>query len=349
MDLHTARGSQVGMTGTSPLPEEEAFVFPLSFEQQRLWFLDQLEPNNPFYNIPAALLLRGSLDLAALGRGLAEIARRHEVLRTSFTLMEEQPVQVIAPSLTVPLAVIDLQEFPETEREVKVQQLATEEAQRPFDLSQGPLLRAAVLRLSGEEHVLLMTLHHIIADGWSAGVLIRELAAFYTAYVTGQTAPLPALPIQYADYVIWQQEWLQGEVLEQQLAYWKQKLAGAPPLLELPTDHPRPAVQTFHGATHTLILPATLARALESLSRQQGATLFMTLLAERPGALAGTAGPAVHTPRQPSRRPARPPASPAIRASSTCWLACAKPACKPTLTRRCPSRSWSRNCVPSAT
>ena len=174
---------------------------------------------------------------------------------------------------------MDLRELPETERETEVQRLVTTEAQRPFDLAEGPLVRATLLRLGENEHVGLLTMHHIVSDGWSTGILIREMAVLYEAFCSGKPTTLPALPIQYADFAHWQRQWLEGEVLETQLAYWKKQLAGAPPLLELPTDHPRPTVQTFRGAHQSLTLAKNIGAGLKALSRQQGATLFMTLLA----------------------------------------------------------------------
>ncbi len=249
---------------------------PLSFAQQRLWFLDQMEPDNPSYNIPIAWHFTGRLNVATLLESLNEIVRRHESLRTTFACVEGKPSQVIAPVLNLALPVVNLQELPETKRNV-AQQLATAEAKRPFNLAQGPLLRVTLLQLSEEEHVFLLTIHHIIADGWSRGVLLRELAVLYKAFSTGKPS-LPELPIQYVDFAIWQRQWLQGKELEIQLSYWKQQLDNLP-ILELPTDRPRPAVQNFRGATQTFILPTDLVEALKALSRQEGVTLFMTLLA----------------------------------------------------------------------
>jgi amino acid adenylation domain-containing protein len=247
----------------------------LSYAQQRLWFLDQLEPNSSFYNIPAAVRLRGRLDLTALEQSFREVIRRHEALRTTFAVLAGVPVQRIDTAPEFSLAVLDLSRVDEAE----ARRVAAEESQRPFDLSTGPLLRASVLRLSEQEHVLLCTMHHIISDGWSMGVLIKELTTLYEAYATGQQSPLPELEIQYADYAHWQREWLRGEVLEKQLSYWKQQLAGAPAVLELPADYPRPAVQSFRGAHQSLTLSAELSNGLKALSQREGVTLFMTLLA----------------------------------------------------------------------
>jgi aspartate racemase len=250
----------------------------LSFAQERLWFLDQWEPGNPGYNIPFAVRLGGLLNLAALEQSFEEILRRHQVLRATFASVGGQSLQSISLEPNV-LSVVGLQNVPETKREVKVQQLVREEAQRPFDLARGPLLRARLLQLGEEEHVLLLTMHHIISDGWSMGVLLRELSVLYKAFSTGQPSPLPEIPVQYADYAAWQRDWLQGEVLEAQLAYWKQQLDAANPVLDLPTDRPRPAVETHCGARQTFDLPQSLYLALRALSRQEDVTLFMTLLA----------------------------------------------------------------------
>jgi len=252
---------------------------PLSFAQQRLWFLDQLAPGNLFYNIPMAVRLKGRLDVAALERSLNEIVRRHEPLRTTFETVRGKPVQVIAPELILPLPVVDLTDLPEAEREVEAQRRAQEEVRQPFDLAEGPLLRAQLLKLDEEDHVALLTMHHIVSDGWSMGVLVREIAALYGAFSAGKPSPLPDLPIQYADFAHWQREWLQGEVLETQLDHWKQQLSDSPPVLELPTDRPRPAVQTSQGATQSFTLPKGLSESLKTLGREERATLFMTLLA----------------------------------------------------------------------
>jgi amino acid adenylation domain-containing protein len=252
---------------------------PLSFAQQRLWFLDQLEPLSSVYNIPAAVRLSGSLDINALAESFKEIVNRHEILRTSFVAEEGQPVQRIAATQDFKLSEIDLRSLPPDEREREVSRLAFEEGQRPFNLAAGPLLRASLLRLAKTEHVLLLTMHHIISDAWSTGILIREVAALYGAFHAGNESPLPALPIQYADFAYWQRERLRGETLDQQLSYWREQLKNAPALLELPTDYPRPSVKTYQGATHSMRLPKRLTQALQSLSQRAGATMFMTLLA----------------------------------------------------------------------
>ncbi len=252
---------------------------PLSFAQERLWFLDQLTPGSSAYNIAEAYRITGPLNLEAMERSLNEIARRHEVLRTTFATADAVPVQVIAPELKLSLTVVDLGHLPEAKRDAEVRRLAAEEARRPFDLTLGPLLRATALRLADEEHVALLTIHHIISDDWSTRVYLREMAILYDAFVAQKPSPLPDLPIQYADYASWQREWLRGEALEAQLSYWKRRLAGAPPILELPTDRPRPAVQSFRGASQSFVLTEKLSADLAGLSRQEGVTLFMTMLA----------------------------------------------------------------------
>ena len=260
-------------------PEEDVFIFPASFAQQRLWFLNHLEPDSPAYNIAAAIDLTGSLDVAALRRSLNEIVRRHEALRTTFAHRDGEPVQVIAPSLSLPVPVVNLESLPEATKDAEVRRRATEEARRLFDLSRGPLLRANVLRTEAHRHVLLVTMHHIVSDGWSMGIFIREFGKLYEAFTRGERSPLEELRIQYADFAHWQREWLTGEVLEAQLDYWKQQLQGAPPLLELPTSKARPAIQTFRGAMLEFDLSPELTERLKSLGQRYGATPFMTLLA----------------------------------------------------------------------
>jgi amino acid adenylation domain-containing protein len=248
---------------------------PLSFAQERLWFLALLTPDNPFYNTPVALRLSGPLDSAALAESWREIVRRHEILRTTFHTLDGQPVQRIHPFPAThhPLTVIDLPDV------AAVQRLAAGEAQRPFDLEQGPLCRALLVRLAPADQVLLVTLHHIVTDGWSAGIFVRELSALYQAFATGQESPLPELPIQYADFALWQRRWLSGPVLAAQLDYWQRQLTSAPHVLDLPGDHPRPPVHTFHGGIEHFAVTPELTQQLKRLSRQSGVTLFMTLLA----------------------------------------------------------------------
>jgi len=252
---------------------------PLSFAQQRLWFLDQFEPNSATYNIPWAVRLQGPLDTAALHRAFQTLVERHETLRTTFSVGDDDPKQVIAEQFILPLSVIDLQPWPESHREAEAERLATAEAQRPFDLARGPLVRAQLLQLGAADYLLLFTMHHIISDGWSIGVFSRELAALYAAFSTGNAPALPPLPLQYADFAVWQRQWLQGETLKQQLSYWTQRLAGVSPLLALCTDRPRPARQTYRGARSSFALPPALTVALKRVSQQEGATLFMALLA----------------------------------------------------------------------
>jgi len=250
---------------------------PLCLAQERLWFLDQLEPGNPFYNVAIAIRLTGPLNLVVLEQSLNEIVKRHEALRTSFAAVKGRPIQIITPTSTLTLPVVDLREFSDAEAEAM--HLATEEAQQPFDLSRLPLLRPKLLCLNQKKHMLLLAMHHIISDGWSIGVFIRELAMIYEAFSSGKPSPLPELPIQYADFAAWQRQWLQSEVWKTQLNYWKQQLSGNLPVLQLPTDRPRPEIQTFSGRKHFLRLPKELTKAVQSLNQREGVTQFMTLLA----------------------------------------------------------------------
>jgi len=271
----TAKG--ISVLPLVPVPREGDL--PLSFAQQRLWFLDQLEPDSPFYNIPTALRLTGSLNLDVLEQSIHEIVDRHESLRTTFQSKDGKPYQVIADTLELPIEKIDLSSLPENEREAGVLKLAKEDAQKPFNISEGPLLRCTLVQVDELDFVILFNMHHIISDAWSVGVLIREVAALYEAYLTGKKSPLDALPLQYADFANWQRNWLAGEVLETQLSYWRHQLEGAPPMLELATDRPRPAVQSFHGATVNYQIPRDVTIALKELSQQEEVTLFMTMLA----------------------------------------------------------------------
>jgi aspartate racemase len=258
-------------------PEQE--VLPLSFAQQRMWFLDQLEPGSPSYNISRALLFAGPLNAEALERSLNEILRRHEAMRTVFPSVDGDAVQVITPHRSFSVPVTDLRNIDGGDRLGHAHRMAMEEFQRPFDLSTGPLFRAGLLRVEDEVHVLLLTMHHIVSDGWSMGVFFRELAALYEAFSGGRSSSLPDLPIQYADFAHWQRQWFKGKVLEQQLSYWKRQISGSPPVLELPTDRPRPPIQTYNGATCSVTLSRELTDALKALSRREEITLFMTLLA----------------------------------------------------------------------
>ena len=254
------------------------FAFPLSYAQQRLWLLDRLTPGSALYTIPASLRLTSMLDIQALRRSLNEIVRRHEALRTTFSIQDNQPIQVIAPRLTVDRPVIDLQHHSPKEREAAAREQAALEARRPFDVETGPLFRSTLLRLTPEDHLLLVSFHHLVADGWSLGVFFRELAAIYPAFVKGLLSPLPDLPIQYPDYVVWQKQWLEGSVMQEQLGYWKQKLNDLPALV-LPTDRPRSVLPQQQGARQAMTIPSMLSSRLAASSQQEGTTLFMTLLA----------------------------------------------------------------------
>ena len=257
---------------------EEVFAFPLSFAQHRLWFLDQLAPDNPFYNVSATLRLSFAIDVRVFERSLGEIVRRHESLRTTFGSSDGQPVQIVSPFKGQPLPLIDLTEYAPSERESEALRLANDEARKPFDLNRGPLLRTTLLRLGSREYMFLLTMHHIISDGWSLGVFFRELTELYTAYGAGRRASLPQLSIQYADFAVWQRDWLSGRLLEDQIDYWRNQLAGLP-VLQLPCDRTRPAIQMFRGGTLSFELPAQLLPALHALSQQEHTTVFMTLLA----------------------------------------------------------------------
>ncbi|MEH1828477.1 MAG: amino acid adenylation domain-containing protein [Nostoc sp.] len=252
---------------------------PLSFGQQRLWFLNQLEPNSATYNLPYTVRLTGTLNVQALEQSLKEIVQRHEILRTTFMLVNGEPIQVITPTLSLKLSVVDLQEYPIKKQEAEVLRLAVQESQLLFNLAQGPLLRTTLLQLSKQQHVLLFTMHHIVSDGWSMGLLVKEVTALYEAFCQEKPSPLAKLPIQYADFAVWQRQWLQGEVLQSQISYWRKQLEDAPRVLDLPTDYPRSAIQAFRGATYSFELSQELSVALNKLSQQQRCTLFMTLLA----------------------------------------------------------------------
>jgi amino acid adenylation domain-containing protein len=260
--------------GRDPLP-----CFPTSFAQQRIWFLHYLEPNVPTYNLPIALRFKGRLDVGALEESLNAIVRRHDALRTSFPVRQGNPVQVIAAPAHVALPEIDLRHLPAEAAAHEAARLAAAEGSRPFDLARGPVIRFQLLRIGEEDHVLVVTMHHIVSDGWSVDVFQRELAIFYEAFRLGKPSPLPELPIQYADYALWQRTWLQGQVLQAQLDYWKKQLAGAPPVLEIPIDRPRAGVRSSSGASHRFVLAPGLLQGLTGIARRSGATLFMTLLA----------------------------------------------------------------------
>jgi len=278
--IEAAQKESLGFQAPPILPIPRNRNLPLSFAQQRLWFLDQLKAGNPSFNVPVALRLTGKLNVSALERTQCEVIRRHESLRTTFSETDGEPAQIIHPAKPVALEIVDLSGFGDAdERENEARRLATEEARRSFDLSSGPLLRSRLLYIAEEEHILLFTMHHIISDGWSMGVLVREVSALYQAFSESKPSPLADLPIQYADYASWQREWLTGAVLEGQLAYWRQQLDGAPLVLELPTDRPRPETQSYQGARLTGAVSPAVIHALKQLGREEGATLFMTLLA----------------------------------------------------------------------
>jgi amino acid adenylation domain-containing protein len=253
-------------------------AFPLSFSQRRLWFLDQLEPGSAFYNFPLAVPFNIAVNTAVLERAINEVVRRHEALRTVFDAVGGEPVQIVLPDLALPLAVIDLRHLDRELQDAEVVRLAAEMAQRPFDLARGPLLRTALLRRDREDHVFLLVMHHIISDGWSLGIFWRELIALYNAFYINRPSPLPDLPIQYADYAVWQRERLQGEKLAELISYWKRQLAGMP-VLQLPTDRTRPPILSYRGAFQEIVLPGSLTHALRMLSQREGTTLFMTIFA----------------------------------------------------------------------
>ena len=268
--------------GSAPIPVRRrspgADRTTLSFAQQRLWFVEQLVPGTTMYNIPSVLRLRAPIDAAALERSINEIVRRHEALRTTFQAIDGLPFQIVAAEATVPLALDDLRGLPAAEREAAAAQLAGDEVQRPFDLATGPLLRARLVQLGSADFVFVLAMHHIVTDGWSMTLLVRELSTLYTAFAQGRPSPLPELTIQYPDYAVWQRTQLTGDTLQGLLDYWSAQLKDLP-VLALPTDHPRPPIQAFRGASQPLTLPAPLTTQLRALGQHEGATLFMTLLA----------------------------------------------------------------------
>jgi amino acid adenylation domain-containing protein len=276
--VHAARGE--GAAPAPPVvPVPRTGDLPLSFAQQRLWLLDQLEPQSPAYNIPVAMRLTGDAAPALLARVFAEVVRRHEALRTRFENRGGEPAQVIDRAVEPQLPLVDLSGLPGEVREERVRELAREHARRPFDLRRGPLLRLVLWRLLEREHVLGITLHHIVADGWSLGVLLHEVAALLPAFARGLPSPLPELPVQYSDFAVWQRTWLSGKVLEAQLEFWRTRLAGAPRILDFPTDRPRPPVRSSRGAACPVTLGAALSEAARGLCRRERVTPFMALLA----------------------------------------------------------------------
>jgi amino acid adenylation domain-containing protein len=258
----------------------ESLTYPASFAQQRLWFLDKLEPGKSVYNVSEALRLKGQLDCDALARSVSEIVRRHDSLRTTFAEIDGSPIQVVAPSVAIEIPIENLAHLPAAEREPEAARLAGNRANQPYNLQQGPLIRVSLLQLAGDEHVLLIGMHHIISEGgWSMSIFLRELNALYNADVGHGTPALPELPIQYGDYVVWQRDWMQGDVRDQLLSYWSKQLTTAPPLLDLPLDRTRPSQQSYAGDRESHLLPAPLITALSTFSKAEGATLFMSLLA----------------------------------------------------------------------
>ncbi|HSK77547.1 MAG TPA: condensation domain-containing protein, partial [Thermoanaerobaculia bacterium] len=276
--VEAAQQDDVARSAPPLIPVPRQGALPLSFAQERLWFLDRLQPESSAYNMVEALRADGSLELPALEASLREVVRRHEVLRTRFADRNGEPVQEIVPAGDWGLALVDLSGLAEPSREAEVRQQVEREAARPFDLSQGRLLRCTVLRLGSREHVLVVNIHHIAADGWSVRLLVEEVEALYVAARSDRPSPLPELPIQYVDFATWQRDWLQGGMLERQLGYWRQRLEGLPPL-ELPTDRPRPALPSLRGGSVPWAIGPALTEPLQSLSRREGATLFMSLVA----------------------------------------------------------------------
>ncbi|HEX2187468.1 MAG TPA: condensation domain-containing protein, partial [Longimicrobiaceae bacterium] len=252
---------------------------PLSFAQQRLWFIHQMDPASSAYNLAYPLRLRGALDVPTLERSLADLVARHETLRTVFPARGGEPVQTVLPPARRRIPVADLRRLDPAQREAALRRLAAGESRRPFDLARGPLLRVLVARSGDEEWALCFTVHHVVSDGWSMGVLVREVNELYRAHAAGEAPRLPELPVQYADYAAWQRAWLTGDTLEAQIGWWRERLADAPPLLDLPTDAPRRPAADPPAATRHVALPGDVSDALRELGRREGATPFMTLLA----------------------------------------------------------------------
>lgn len=261
------------------VPISRTEELPLSYSQQRLWLQSQFEPHSLIGNIPNIYRLTGRLNVAALDRSQNEVVRRHEILRATFPTVDRQPTQVVAPELWLPLPIVDLQHLPAVDREQEAHRLAEEESRHLFNLATEPLLRLTLIRLADDEHILIVLIHRMICDGASFDIFFRELLTLYQAFAADRSAVLPELPIQYADYAAWQRQWLQSDQLQSQLNYWKQQLGGKLTPLQLPTDYPRPSIQTYRGARHYSLLPKALSEGLNAISQKSGATLFMTLLA----------------------------------------------------------------------
>ena len=272
------KGLQLAQSKSTICKRKNLNELPLSFAQQRLWFLHQLEPNTTAYNIAIAWRFTGNLHIALLECCLNTIVERHEILRTAFVAVDGQPSQVIVPKLLLSLPIIDLRSLSELNLSTEVEKLTKLEAQSPFNLTEAPLIRVKLLQITDNENILLLTLHHLVADGWSRGIILQELTALYKSFLNKQPSPLSELPIQYVDFAVYQQQWLQGEELKAQITYWKQQLKNLS-VLELPTDNPRKPVQAFSSATESVVISNEILHSLKTLSRQQGVTLFMSTLA----------------------------------------------------------------------
>jgi len=259
-------------------PRDVFSPLPQSFSQQRLWILDRLVPGSAFYNLPSAVRLKGRLDVGVLERSLNEVIRRHESLRTVFSMVDEEPVQVILPGLKLSVPLVDLGNLSPGEKEPEVLRRLREEAQTPFDIRRGPLLRVILLGLGAQEHVLLYNMHHIISDSWSMELFIKELSILYAAFSRGGSASLPQPGLQYGDYAVWQRQRLKGETMEKQLSYWRELLSGDLPILEMPTDRQRPAVSTYLGGIRSFSIPESLTARLLEFNRKENCSLFMSLL-----------------------------------------------------------------------
>ena len=270
------------LAGIDPAPSitrrPEPGPAPLTFGQEQLWFIDQVAPGSSFYNVYCAWSVEGALNVAVLEQTLGEIVRRHEALRTAFQSVNGRPIQVVGPAMSINVSVVDMSRLSKAEREDQIKRLTALETHSSFDLATGPLLRTTLVKLKELEHLFFFTSHHIISDGWSVGVMGREMKDIFEAFWGGSPSPVSELPIQYADFAAWQRQWLRGDVLRSHLDYWRDQLRGAAASPSIPTDYPRPKVQTFRGAVYAFTIPALLTRALERLSHQENVTLFMTLL-----------------------------------------------------------------------